>query len=262
MALRRDFRDIQKVPSRMPRRSPQTKPGSPTLTKHQRVRPEDEEEAEGVHEEAAEDHGETAILCRETCCMKCIDRNGEDDEVIDHVEQDVEAEIAVAVEGGDVIEGEDLGEDGRETCRADEFDHVHGDCEDRDAEDHRWPLDHLGQMLHSFDDLLAPCVVRDLADIRVFAECLEQIEAAGAYGDCPNNLLDPEVVANDEEHVEPSCDEEVVDGTAHEEERSPNDPHFPHVVRSDEEGEEGDEHPHGAGVEPIEEAEEYGESGE
>src|SRR3989344_346974 len=215
---------------------------------------EDKEEAEEVHEEASEDKREAPVSGRETGGMKGIDGDAEDDEIVDHVHEDVEEEVPVAGQVAYLIEGKNLRENCRKTCGADEFDHVDGDCENSDSKDHRGPRRNLHDRFHALDRVLATSEVCDVARIGIFAECFVEVKTTTAYGDESDNLLHPDVVTDEEEGIEPRSNEEVVDDATHKEECPPDAPDLAHVMGIDEEGEECDKHPHGAGIEAIEEA--------
>src|SRR3989344_3738874 len=101
-----------------------------------------------------------------------------------------------------------------------------------------------------------------MANVRIFAECFIEIKTAGTDGDDSDDLLNPEVIPDEKEHIQPCGDKEVVHDPAYEKE-CPSDNHdLLHVASGNEEREDSHEHPHGAWIESIEESKEHGECGE
>src|SRR3989344_3450418 len=157
------------------------------------------------------------------------------------------------------IKRKNLREDRRESCGTHKFDEVHGDCKDRNTENHPRPRCSLDNTLHAINGLCSPLVVGDLARIRILAECFIQVEGTTGNRNDPDDFLYPMIESDEEEHIEPRCNENVVHDPRDEEERPSNHPDLDPRTRVNEKREQGNEHPHRAGIESIESPEDDGE---
>ena len=69
----------------------------------QRIRREDQQQSKRIHEQPAEDQRQSSVLCRDAGCVQREDGDTEDDEIVNHVEQDVQCDVAVAGNVTDIV---------------------------------------------------------------------------------------------------------------------------------------------------------------
>src|SRR3989344_487431 len=107
--------------------------------KRQHFREEKNKQPGGRDEEPAENKREPPVFGRESCGMQGSDRNRIDDEIIEHVRENVEEQIPVMLRRREGIVSKNRRKDRRESRRADELNEIDRYRKDGDSADHERP---------------------------------------------------------------------------------------------------------------------------
>lgn len=94
----------------------------------QRFWTKDKESSQNDHQGAADKVTPFGVFRSESQMLRSPEGDAEDDEVVHHIEEDVEGHQALAFEPVELVQFDDLGEGLGDTDGAGEFDDVHGKC--------------------------------------------------------------------------------------------------------------------------------------